>query len=65
MLSFNKESYPSFFKTFYPQVAVWIAENNNYTETIYVTEKGAKHDWFGAKKRPSAMPVWYGVKQMK
>jgi hypothetical protein len=62
-LSFNTESYPKLLgKKIYPQIAVWAQEKSSgYLKTIYVSEKGAKSDWFGAKERPDAMPVWYGV----
>ena len=61
--TFNPESYPWLMGKKFPQLAVWIKKNVTYQKTIFVTEKGAKKDWFGADERPSALPVWYGVMQ--
>ncbi|OHD05955.1 MAG: hypothetical protein A2Y34_09855 [Spirochaetes bacterium GWC1_27_15] len=44
-----------------PQMAIWLEdENGNYIETIYVTQRTAKANWFGGKniKRPSSLPIW-------
>ena len=61
--SFNPESYPRFIRKVYPQVAVWAAvADGTKASTIYVTEKGARDGWWGADRRPSALPVWYGVR---
>ena len=59
--SFNTASYHSFIKKFYPQIAVWIKQGELFPRTAYVTAKGAKNDWFGADRRPSALPVWRGI----
>lgn len=59
--AFNTESYHSFIKKFYPQIAVWITQKGSAVQTVYVTAKGAKEDWFGADRRPSALPVWRGI----
>jgi hypothetical protein len=64
LFSFNTETYPWLMGKKYPQMAVWIRENKtNYTETIFVTKSAAKEKWFGSKKRPSSVPVWYGIKK--
>ncbi|MBN1534251.1 MAG: hypothetical protein JXA20_16380 [Spirochaetes bacterium] len=63
LFSFNTSSYKKFVKTFYPQIAVWVTEEGrNFTKTIYATESGAREDWWGADTRPSALPVWGGVR---
>ncbi len=56
--AFNTESYHSFIKKFYPQIAIWLKSDTAPSRTVYVTSKGAKNDWFGADQRPSALPVW-------
>ncbi len=62
--SFNTDSYKKFIKTFYPQTAVWITINGDgINKTIYATKKGAKENWWGAKTRPSALPVWNGIRK--
>ena len=63
--SFDTTSYPSYFGKRYPQMAVWIShKQSKFLETIYVTESGGKEDWYGAEKRPSSIPVWYGIKTL-
>lgn len=61
--SFNPKSYPRFIKKMYPQMAVWaVSGRSGFSRTLYVTRAGAKDDWFSVDKRPSALPVWYGVR---
>lgn len=64
--SLNKDAYPrlmGFLKTCYPQIAIWVTEpGSSFEKTIYVTEKGAHNNWTFADARPSATPVWNGVK---
>jgi hypothetical protein len=64
--SLNKNAYPrlmGFLKTCYPQIAIWTKETDStFEKTIFVTEKGAHKDWTFAESRPSATPVWSGVR---
>lgn len=46
-----------------PQCAIWLEdENNNYIDTIFVTNRASKKNWLFAPKngRPESLPVWYG-----
>jgi|GEM_PF-1493026 len=63
--SFNTESYHSFIKKFYPQIAIWITSKNENPKTLYVTSKGAKNNWFGADERPSALPIWRQIQKQE
>jgi hypothetical protein len=58
-----------FFKIpIYPQIACWIeTAQGTYVDTIYVTSKGAKKNFFSASSsgRPEALPVWYHIQQSK
>jgi len=47
--------------TLLPQIAIWIEDSSGrFVDTIYVTKKSAKADWWFAKgaRRPEALPVW-------
>ena len=59
--SFNAESYPWLLGTKYPQIAVWVTSGAG-AATLFVTDGAAKNDWYFAEERPSALPVWYGLK---
>lgn len=62
IFSFNPESYPRMIRKMYPQMAVWATgEGTDFTRTLYATKSGARDKWWGADKRPSALPVWYGI----
>jgi hypothetical protein len=58
-----------FFKIpIYPQIACWIETlEGEYIDTIYITSKGAKKNFFSAPAagRPEALPVWYHLQQAK
>lgn len=45
-----------------PQCAIWLEdENNEYIDTIFVTNRASKENWLFAPKggRPESLPVWY------
>lgn len=60
--SFDTESYPWLLGTKYPQMAVW-AVTDSEARTVFVTRGAARDDWYFADKRPSALPVWSGVRE--
>ena len=64
--SLNKDAYPmllGFLKTCYPQIAIWVSGSEvSFQKTIYVTDKGAHGSWTLADTRPSATPVWNGIR---
>ncbi len=63
LFSFNPESYPRMVRKMYPQMAVWAARDDmKHARTIYATRSGAQDRWWGADRRPSALPVWYGIR---
>lgn len=67
--SLNKDAYPmllGFLKTCYPQIAVWMTEpESSFQKTIYITERGARNSWILADARPSATPVWNGIRSQE
>ncbi len=47
-----------------PSYAVWVQDvAAGETATLYVTGKASDDGSVGIEKRPSALPVWFGVKQ--
>ncbi|MFZ2631709.1 MAG: hypothetical protein WA081_08790 [Desulfosalsimonadaceae bacterium] len=64
-LSFNTENYPWLMGTKYPQLAVWVASGDGGHETVFVTQGAGKDNWMFADERPSALPVWAGVRPQK
>ena len=46
--------------TKYPQMALWIESDPGNVKTFFVTSKAGENGWFGADKRPSSLPVWFG-----
>lgn len=47
-----------------PSYAVWVQDvATGETATLFVTGKASDDDSVGINKRPSALPVWFGVKQ--
>jgi hypothetical protein len=62
-LSFNTENYPWLMGTRYPQMAIWVRSGDETPETIFVTQGAGENKWWFASERPSALPVWSGIKK--
>ncbi len=60
--AFNTEHYPWLLGTKYPQIAIWMESGPDQVKTIFVTEGAGENKWFFAKERPSALPVWSGIR---
>jgi hypothetical protein len=60
-VAFNTEHYPWLLGTKYPQMAVWVSAGPD-AQTVFATDGAAKDDWYFADKRPSALPVWSGIR---
>lgn len=64
-LSFNTDSYPWLLGTKYPQLAVWVEDDNGDVETVFVTQGAGQDKWMFADSRPGALPVWSGFRSEK
>jgi len=50
----------------HPTYVIWLEEKESgYRKSIFVTRKAGKNDWSFAKRRPEAIPVWYGVNKIE
>jgi len=50
----------------HPSYVIWLEEKESgYRKSIFVTRKAGKNDWSFAKRRPEAIPVWYGVNKIE
>ncbi len=50
----------------HPSYVIWLEEKESgYRKSIFVTHKAGKNDWSFAKRRPEAIPVWYGVNKIE
>jgi hypothetical protein len=45
-----------------PSYAVWVRDESGRTATLYATGKAAKNN-FGGAQRPSALPIWSGIRE--
>jgi hypothetical protein len=54
---------PFFFKPkSRPSFGIWVKERDNgHTMPVFVTRKAGLNKWHFTKKRPEAIPVWYGI----
>lgn len=50
----------------HPSYVIWLEEKESgHRKSIFVTRKAGKNDWSFAKRRPEAIPVWYGVNKIE
>ncbi len=50
----------------HPTYVIWLEEKESgYRKSIFVTRKAGKNDWSFAKRRPEAIPVWYGINKIE
>jgi hypothetical protein len=64
-LVYNYEVYtrPFFFKPkSRPSFGIWVKDRDNgHTLPVFVTRKAGLNKWTFTRKRPEAIPVWYGI----
>ena len=50
----------------HPSYVIWLEEKESgHRKSIFVTRKAGKNDWSFAKRRPEAIPIWYGVNKIE
>lgn len=68
-LTYNYEVYtrPFFFKPkSRPSFGIWVKDKGNgHTTPVFVTRKAGLDKWSFTSKRPEAIPVWYGIRDVQ